>query len=169
MIVQCGLSSMNSFASPSRPTACATRVQSSSRNLPVQRRLASTLPSIASRRLVSSSVPISIEKKTTGRPVCVATLPRHTERKAGLADAGPRREDDEVRRLEPVEDAVDLVVARGHADEIAVVAVPALEVVESVLERVVDADHRVGDGRSATSNTSDSARSSVSVTSSGTS
>ena len=46
----------------------------SSRSLPVHRRLASTLPSIARRRFVSSSVPISIEKNTTGRPVWVATL-----------------------------------------------------------------------------------------------
>ena len=40
---------------------------------------------------------------------------------------------------------VDLVEAGGHADELAVVAVARLEVVEGVLQRVADADHRVGD------------------------
>ena len=74
MTVQCGLSSMKSFASASRPTAWPRRDQSPSLRRAVHKRVASTRASIASRRFVSSSVPISIEKKMTGRPVDVATL-----------------------------------------------------------------------------------------------
>ena len=47
--------------------------------------------------------------------------------------------------LEPVQHLVDLGEPGGHADEVAVVAVARLEVVEGVLQRVADADHRVGD------------------------
>ena len=67
------------------------------------------------------------------------------EREAGLAHAGTGREDHEVRPLQAVQLLVELVVAGGHADELAVVAVARLELVEGVLQRVADADHRVGD------------------------
>ena len=70
---------------------------------------------------------------------------RHAEREAGLPHAGAGGEDHEVRALQPVQHLVDLVEAGGHADELAVVAVARLELVERVLQRVADADHRVGD------------------------
>ena len=76
----------------------SSRDQSPSRELRGPERVASTRASIASSRLVSSSVPISIEKKTTGRPVWRGDVARHAEREARLAHAGTRREDHEVRR-----------------------------------------------------------------------
>ena len=94
---------------------------------------------------MSSSVPISIEKKTTGRPVWVATLRAMPSARLVFPMPGRAARIDEVGALEPVQLLVDLVEAGGHADEVAVVAVARLELVERVLQRVADADHRVGD------------------------
>ncbi len=74
----------------------------------------------------------------------MATLLRHAEREAGLPHAGTGGEDHQVRALQPVELLVDLREPGGDADEVAVVAVARLEVVERLLQRVADADHRVG-------------------------
>src|SRR5436309_343057 len=70
---------------------------------------------------------------------------RHAERQARLPHAGTGGENDEVGTLQAVQLAIDLLEPGRHADEVAVVSVPRLELVERVLERVADAYHRVGD------------------------
>ena len=67
------------------------------------------------------------------------------EGECGLAGAGARGHDHEVGALEPEQDLVELVVAGGRAGDLAVAAVEGLEMVEGALERVADADHRLGD------------------------
>ena len=78
-------------------------------------------------------------------PVVGGDVLGQPEREARLPHAGAGGEDHQVRPLQAVQLLVDLVEAGGHTDQLAVVAVARLELVERVLQRVADADHRVGD------------------------
>ena len=164
--VQCGLSSISSGAAPSRPTAWLTFCQSPSGMRPVHRLRASTRASAARSRLVSSRLPISSEKKRTGRFASSATERAAPRANAvfpalGLAATITRFEgcspsSIESRSVYPVGTPVTSVTPYMLSSW-SRVACSASEIVMS------DALWR----RSATSNTSDSARSRVSGTSSG--
>jgi hypothetical protein len=95
-------------------------------------------------------VPISIEKNRTGlRPTSATCFHRDVRRRAegeaGLAGAGTGRHHDQVRRLQPEEEVVELVVAGRHAGDVAGAVVQGLELVEGVLQRVGHLDHRFRD------------------------
>jgi hypothetical protein len=74
---------------------------------------------------------VRLQRHRAGRAQC----------EGGLARARPRRDDHEVRGLQPEQHRVEVVVPGRHAGDVGV-AVHALELVEGGLQRVGDRDQR---------------------------
>ncbi len=145
MTVQCGLSSMKNGASASRPTAWLTRGHSCSESLPVCSLRDGTRASAASRRFVSSRYPISIEKNSTGLRPCSATCWAMPSASEVFPCPGRAAMIVSVDGCMPSKQRVEVVVAGGGADDVALAVVHRLELVHRLFERGIQRDERVGD------------------------
>ena len=170
MTVQCGLSSMKNGASARRPTAWCSFGHSCSLSLPVESLRASMPASAASRRLVSSRWPISIEKNSTGlratsaqcsaAPSASEVLPWPGRAASTLSVDGCRPSSRSSRSWKPV----------GHAGDRRSRGRRALRAARASASSTGYSGTSESETRfSATSKIIDSARSSVSSTSSSTS
>ena len=118
--------------------AFTTLGQSVARDLALAELVAGDLRLLAMKRCASSVSDISSENSATGRAVLDGDVLGDVRDQRALAHRGPRRQHDQVARLEAAGDVVEVLEARRRAGQRRAVARELLELVDLLVEDVLD-------------------------------